>query len=176
MCLKTNKKVKKLKKPKVVYKHALAFERHKDDINDSTVFTTAYRDFKLRVGETYKAVLRYKERSFSKPGIYEGLHAFKNPNVVMLDILDIWPYHVNYRYGNPRNNSFVILKCIIPAGADYVSGTTSGIPACAASELKVVSVVGIVVKEKNDNVPTLYELEENVFGGVMGGIYSLCSK
>jgi hypothetical protein len=175
MCLETNKKAKKLKKPKVIYKHAMIVMRCKDDLSDST-FKTVYQDFELRVGITYKADLGYQKGSKTKYEVHSGLHAFKNPNIAVLDTMDIWPFYINDLNKDPMDKEFAILKCIAPKGAYYASGLANGLPAHVASVLKVVGVVGVITKEKDHDVPTLYELEKGVFGQIMGGIYNIHFK
>ena len=101
-------------KDKVVYKHVISFHDNK--------FLTSFIKTLVGMGKTYESKIsfnRYKQ-------IEEGLHSYPN-----LSDAEQEAQHFNE----------VLVKCVIPAGSTYYSGTFDGRKSIASNKLKYIKVI-----------------------------------
>jgi hypothetical protein len=174
MCLTIKKqKTKILKKPKTVYKHVL-IEEYNQKHPEKSKLKTYYQDFKVKVGKTYRVpnLDVFFISNLKEWNVAEGFHTFPSAILAVIDAIDALPF-VGTRTDTGRNHLMGIIRCTVPAKAEFVKGHFSDLPACASNELKIEELIATISRTDGNPLVTILEEESDSIPTMIGRIYSV---
>jgi hypothetical protein len=173
MCLTIRKqKTKFLKKSKTVYKHVL-IEEYNQKRPEKSKLRTYYQAFKVKVGKTYYVpnLGIFSTLNSKRWSVTEGFHTFPTALLAVIDAIDVLPF-TGTRIATGGNHLMGIVKCTVPAEAEFVEGHFSDFPACASNELKIEELIATISRTEGKPLVTILGKDDSI-PTMMGGIYSM---
>jgi hypothetical protein len=174
MSLYTRKsRLKRLKKPKTVYKHVI-LNPFNEDHPEESVLVNYYDKTILEIDVLYKSKIGLRRvGDLDTWAAYAGCCSFVTSTLAIVDALDVLPFNAGLdETGYLPSFPMGILECEIPKGAKYVKGEYAGLPSYASNKLIPRKLIATVEDEEGEKVVTAL-LPEVVIPYTMEGMYTV---